>query len=82
MMSDTVIQAAIHSLRKAGYAVVVFNPDELRGVPPDRLEDRLIELGNEMIDQLGDAVECDHDWVTSEEDDRTYCLNCGEDGDG
>lgn len=73
----------VHYLRQRGYAVVIFNPDELGDVDPSRVEDRLVELGNEVIVCLGGPVkECSHDWVTSEEDDRTYCLNCGEDGDG
>lgn len=40
------------SLREHGYAVTVFSPSELQGVDPDELEDRLAELGNEVIDDL------------------------------
>lgn len=42
----------VDELRAAGYAVVVFNPDELRGVAPRRIEDRMIECGNDAIDIL------------------------------
>lgn len=44
----------LNDLRHAGWAVVLFTPDELRGVEPDRLQDRLVELGNEVIDNLSD----------------------------
>ena len=40
-------------LRQQGFAVVIFSPTELRGAPADRVEDRLIELGWEVIDCLG-----------------------------
>jgi hypothetical protein len=82
-MSDPVVQAAIHSLRMAGYAVVTFTPEEIGDADAMRVEHRLTELGNQVILDLGGGEhQCYHDWVTSEEDDRTYCLNCGEDGDG
>lgn len=76
----------ISELRAEGYAVVIFNPTELRGVEPQYIEDRLVEHGNNTIDILAtdddDVNGCDHDWVESNETGRTYCLNCGEDGDG
>ena len=40
------------ALKRMGYAVVAFAPEELKGVNPDRVEDRLIELGNEVINDL------------------------------
>lgn len=41
---------AIAELRAEGYAVVVFNPGELEGMPAARLEEALIEDGNERIE--------------------------------
>ena len=44
----------VGALRGAGWAVVIFNPDELRGANPERVQDRLVELGWEVIDTLSD----------------------------
>jgi hypothetical protein len=44
--------AAIESLRKAGFAVVVWSPRELRGVSPKSLESRVVQHGNEVIEDL------------------------------
>lgn len=43
---------AVHSLRLAGYSVTIFSPTELQDVNPRSLENRLVELGNEAIDDL------------------------------
>jgi hypothetical protein len=37
-------------IQQLGYAVVVFTPDELRGVSSDTVEEAMIETGNLMID--------------------------------
>lgn len=42
----------LRQLRKMGYAVVAFTPDELRGADPDHVEDRLVELGWDVINSL------------------------------
>jgi len=42
----------LRQLRKMGYAVVAFTPDELRGADSDHVEDRLIELGWDVIANL------------------------------
>lgn len=42
----------IKSLREQGFAVVLFNPDELKGVDPDHIESELVHLGNDMIHDL------------------------------
>jgi len=42
----------LRQLRKMGYAVVAFTPEELRGADPDHVEDRLIEFGWGVIDSL------------------------------
>jgi len=46
--------AAIHALQKAGFAVIVWSPEELRGVDPEDVEERSIELGSEVIDFMTD----------------------------
>ena len=51
---NAVTQNAISALRHAGYAVVVFYPEELGDANPRRLEDRLCELGVECISDLQD----------------------------
>lgn len=43
---------ALKRLRKEGYAIVVFNPGELAGADPSRVEERLVELGWDVIDAL------------------------------
>ena len=42
----------LRQLRKMGYAVVAFTPEELRGADPDHVEDRLVELGWDVIESL------------------------------
>jgi len=40
---------AIDAMRKDGYAVVVFNTEELKGVRADLIEGYLVSQGNEEI---------------------------------
>lgn len=42
----------IDELKTQGYAIVLFNPEELEGAEPDRVEDRLIEIGWDVIFDL------------------------------
>lgn len=49
--SDT-IGALVDRLRALGAAVAVFEPSELRGTDPRRVEDLLAQEGNEIIDLL------------------------------
>ena len=51
---NNIKQAVEHlrQLRKMGYAVVAFTPEELRGADSDHVEDRLTELGWDVIDNL------------------------------
>jgi hypothetical protein len=51
---NNVAQNSIDSLRNAGYAVTIFYPEELNGVDPRQLENRLVELGTECIQDLRD----------------------------
>lgn len=48
---------AILELRMQGYAVVVFNPDELDGASSERVEELLIERGWNAIDDLREPEE-------------------------
>lgn len=43
---------SIKALRKAGFAVAVFSPSELRGVEPAKVEAQLVEYGWDVIDAL------------------------------
>ena len=45
---------AIEQLRAAGYAVIAWTPLELDGASPQRVEDRSVELGWEVIECLCD----------------------------
>jgi hypothetical protein len=41
---------ALRSLRAKGWAVVAFNPDELRGANPNDVEEGLVNAGYDVID--------------------------------
>ena len=43
---------AIRALREEGHAIAIFTPEELHGANADAVEDRLVELGWEVIDCL------------------------------
>ena len=64
---------SVEQLRAEGYAVVIFNPDELRGVSTDGIEERMIEKGNEYIDM--NATE-------PEEGEEGICPGCSGSGEG
>jgi hypothetical protein len=42
--------AVVKKFRDNGFAIVMFNEEELRGAPQDDVEERLIELGWDVID--------------------------------
>ena len=42
----------IQELKTQGYAIVLFTPEELEGAEADRVEDRLIEVGWDVIYDL------------------------------
>ena len=46
----------VRALEEMGCAVVVFTPEELRDVDPDKVQDRLCELGDEVINDLNFGV--------------------------
>lgn len=52
----------VRALEEMGCAVVVFTPEELLDVDPGKLQDRLIELGNEIIDDMS--------WMDRDVDDE------------
>lgn len=45
-------QKVISDLRHEGYAVIVWYPEELGDANPSRVEDRSIELGWQVIEDL------------------------------
>ena len=47
-----IYMSGVDYLRAKGYAVVVFTPEELAGARRNRVEDRLVELGWEVIADL------------------------------
>jgi len=46
----------IEALRDRGFAVVVFTPEELQGAESGRVEDRLVELGWDVIETLSQEL--------------------------
>jgi hypothetical protein len=55
-MTQEQIDKALLALKDMGYAVVLFTPEELEGAEADRVEDRLIELGWDVIYDLKPEV--------------------------
>jgi hypothetical protein len=53
-MSDVMTESEIFALcvkmQRLGYAVICFTPDELRGANHRHVQDRLVELGWDVID--------------------------------
>jgi len=58
----------LRQLRKFGYAVVAFTPEELRGANPDYVENRLIEVGWDVIDSIAEDIESERLVKPSDED--------------
>ena len=52
-LSDSEYEA-LKSIRAKGYAAVVFNPEELQGTIPRKVEDAVVLAGWEAIDALKD----------------------------
>jgi hypothetical protein len=55
-------------LEAMGCAVVVFTPEELRGANPNHVQDRLIELGWEVIEDIAYDIETEQLAKPSDED--------------
>jgi hypothetical protein len=55
-MDDVMTESKVFELcvkmQRLGYAVVCFTPEELRGADPDHVQDRLVELGWDVINTL------------------------------
>ena len=47
-------QAVIAELRSRGFAVIIWTPEELAGVSRKHVEDRSVELGWRVIEDLKD----------------------------
>ena len=43
---------AIRELREAGYAVITWTPEEVGNANADKVENRVCELGNEVIEDM------------------------------
>jgi hypothetical protein len=71
-MSDVMTESKIFELcvkmQRLGYAVVIFTPEELRGANPDHVEDRLVELGWDVINDIAEDIETERLVGPSEED--------------
>ena len=48
-MEKSMHECTIEELREAGYAVVIFTPEELDGADPDKVEDNLVSTGFDII---------------------------------
>ena len=46
------LRESVKNVRDIGYAVVYWNPDELKGVDPDSVEEPCVTFGNMIIDRL------------------------------
>jgi hypothetical protein len=52
VMTESEIFALCVKMQHLGYAVICFTPEELRGADPGHVQDRLVELGWDVIDTL------------------------------
>lgn len=52
MMYTNAILDALDLLRNAGFAVCAFDPEELEGVDPERVEERMVATGWDAIEML------------------------------
>jgi hypothetical protein len=51
-MNEQEVFELCQKMRFAGYCVVCFTPEELGGANPDHVEERLVEVGWDVIDTL------------------------------
>ena len=52
--------AVIKKFREAGYALTIFSPEELRGASTRDFENRMVELGWEVVDSLASEPDPDY----------------------
>ena len=50
----------IKKFREAGYALTIFSPEELRGASTSDFENRMVELGWEVVDSLATEIDTDY----------------------
>lgn len=50
----------IKKFREAGYALTIFSPEELRGASTRDFENRMVELGWEVVDSLATEIDTDY----------------------
>jgi hypothetical protein len=50
----------IQKFRANGYALAIFSPDELRGADVSDFENRMVELGWEVVDDLAKEIDPDY----------------------
>ena len=60
-MMTTAQMTAVRELRAKGYAVIIWTPDEVGGANPRKVEDSLIEMGWDVISDLGGPPVCGDD---------------------
>lgn len=60
---------AIRELRDLGYAICIFNPEELKGAVPRKVEDELVSAGWDIIDSLVEDEKSFIVWRTNGEED-------------
>ena len=53
--------AVIKKFREAGYALTIFSPQELRGALTRDFENRMVELGWEVVDSLAHEIDPDYE---------------------
>lgn len=51
------MMAALELLRKEGFAVCAFNPEELDGIAPEEIEDQMCQKGWDTIRELQEEEE-------------------------
>jgi hypothetical protein len=67
-MTESKIFELCVKMQRLGYAVVIFTPEELRGANPEHVQDRLVELGWEVINDVAEDIETERLVKPSEED--------------
>lgn len=50
----------IQKFRANGYALVIFSPGELRGASVSDFQNRMVELGWEVVDDLAKEIDPDY----------------------
>jgi hypothetical protein len=68
VMTESKIFEFCVKMQRLGYAVVIFTPEELRGANPEHVQDRLVELGWEVINDVAEDIETERLVKPSEED--------------